>query len=170
MTQAVFLDRDGVINSYEKHVNKPDDLYLYGGVGPAIRRLNESGYMVFIVTNQGGVGLGFLTEENLAEIHEHLESELKKDGAAIDEITACTHKPKAGCGCRKPEAGMILELAEKYEVDLAESYMVGDRKTDIDAGKKAGTKTIFIGNEISTADYKASNLPKAIDWILQQYK
>lgn len=168
MVRAVFLDRDGVINSYEKHVNAPEDLILYEGVGDAIRQLNEAGFLVFVVTNQGGVGLGFLTVENLRQIHTHLESDLRKSGAMIKEIVACTHEPKAGCECRKPGAGMLLTLADKYGVDLSESYMVGDRNTDVEAGKKAGTKTIFIGRDMSFADYKSENLPDAVEWILSQ--
>lgn len=169
--KAVFLDRDGVINDHVRYVNTPDDLILFPGVGHAIRKLNDAGFKVFVVTNQGGVGLGFMKEEALLRIHDKMEAELKRDGAILDEIAYCAHKPKAGCACRKPEPKMILDLADKYNVDVKQSYMVGDRDFDIQAGRKAGAKTIFIGAPGEThpdADHNEKTLVAAADWILQQ--
>lgn len=170
MAKAVFLDRDGVINdNVNKHVNNPDELFLFPGVGPAIRQLKEAGFLVFVVTNQGGVGLGYMKEEMLRTIHDKMETELLQDGAVLDEIAYCAHKPRAGCACRKPEPGMIFRLAERHKVDLKHSYMVGDRDTDIYAGQKAGTKTVFIGStKFPQADYSAPNLADAAAWILQR--
>jgi D-glycero-D-manno-heptose 1,7-bisphosphate phosphatase len=166
--KAVFLDRDGVINDHVRYVNTPADLILFPGVGQAIRKLNDAGFNVFVVTNQGGVGLGFMKEENLRAIHEKMEQELKSDGAILDEIAYCPHKPKEGCACRKPEPKMILDLAAKYDVDVKRSYMVGDRDTDVFAGQKAGAKTIFIGNEaFAPATHSAPTLVEAVEWILQ---
>lgn len=166
--QAVFLDRDGVINDHVRFVNTPEDLILFPDAGQAIKRLNDAGYKVFVVTNQGGIGLGHMKEESLHAIHEKMERELKQDGAILDDIAYCAHKPHARCACRKPEPKMILDLAQKYDIDLAHSYMVGDRDTDVTAGQKAGVKTIYIGDAHAPADFSAPSLAKAADWILSQ--
>jgi D-glycero-D-manno-heptose 1,7-bisphosphate phosphatase len=102
----------------------------------------------------------------LQEIHAKMERELAKEGAKLVEVSACIHVPHAGCACRKPEAGMLLALAEKYEIDLASSYMIGDRDVDIQAGKRAGTLTILVGGAHHTlADYTADNLQEAVGII-----
>ena len=166
--KAVFLDRDGVINDHVRYVNTPDDLILFPGVGQAIAKLNQAGFKVFVVTNQGGVGLGFMKEENLHAIHEKMEALLREEQAEIHEISYCPHKPKEGCACRKPEPKMILDLAQKHDIDLAQSYMVGDRDTDIQAGMKAGTQTVFIGDGFAQASYSAPSLVQAVEWILSR--
>ncbi len=168
---AVFLDRDGVINEVltkrVKFVNKPQQLFFLPGVPQAIKKLNEFFDYVFVVTNQGGVGLGFMKEEQLKNIHVHMAKELKKHGAIIDEVVYCAHKPKAGCACRKPNSKLIVDLAEKYNVDLAKSYMVGDTDTDIIAGKRAGTKGVFLGKHDALADAVFPDLLRAVDWIIE---
>lgn len=168
MKKAVFLDRDGVINKNERPVNLPEELILFPKVGVAIRLLNLAGYLVFVVTNQGGVGLGYLSEKDLKHIHDKMEDDLKTAGAHIHEIQACIHKPHEGCTCRKPDAGMLTTLADKYDIDLPNSYMVGDRLTDIEAGDKAGTRTIFIGDENVDADFVTESLYEAVQWILER--
>lgn len=171
MKKAVFLDRDGVINEVltgrVKFVNKPEDFYLLPGVPEAIRNLNGHFDYIFVVTNQGGVGLGFLKESELRKIHGHMMKELKKRGAIIHDVAYCPHRPKAGCACRKPGSKMIEDLAKKYNVDLSQSYMVGDTDTDIQAGKRAGTKTVFIGEEESSADAVFPDLFSAADWMIE---
>jgi len=168
---AVFLDRDGVINEVltkrVKFVNKPQQLFFLPGVPQAIKKLNEFFDYVFVVTNQGGVGLGFMKEEQLKKIHVHMAKELKKQGAIIDEVVYCAHKPKAGCACRKPNSKLIVDLAEKYNVDLAKSYMVGDTDTDIIAGKRAGTKGVFLGKHDALADAVFPDLLQAVNWIIE---
>lgn len=171
MKKAVFLDRDGVINEVltnrVKFVNKPRDLYFLPGVPEAIKKLNAHFDYVFVVTNQGGVGLGFMKETQLIKIHEFMIAELKKKGAIIEEAVYCAHKPKAGCACRKPGSKLIEDLANKYNVDLTRSYMVGDTDTDIIAGKKAGTKGVFLGESDPLADAVFPDLYKAADWIVR---
>ncbi|PER45224.1 D-glycero-beta-D-manno-heptose-1,7-bisphosphate 7-phosphatase [Bacillus thuringiensis] len=164
--KAIFLDRDGVINQVltdrVRFVNKPEDIYLLPGAADAIAIFNRKGYMVLVTTNQAGVGLGYMTHDELLEIHGHMQAKLinKNPDAHIHEFVACTHRPKDGCSCRKPEAGMLLQLARKYDIDLAGSYMIGDQETDICAGKKAGTKTIRIAStlEETQANFKFSSL------------
>lgn len=171
--KAVFLDRDGVINEVlserVKFVNRPEQLHFLPGVPEAIRKLNESGLfeLIAVVTNQGGVGLGYLKQEELDKIHEHMVSELQKEDAIIHEVASCTHKPKEGCACRKPGSLMMEELADKYDIDLSSSYMVGDREPDIQAGQNAGTKLVFIGEELEGVDATYPNLAEAVDWIIE---
>jgi len=170
MKKAVFLDRDGVINEVltkrVKFVNHPKQLYFLPGVAEAIKKLNEHFDHVFVVTNQGGIGLGYMKEEQLQKIHDTMISKLKKEGANIDEAVYCPHKPKAGCACRKPNSKLIENLAEKYSIDLAKSYMVGDTDTDIMAGKRAGTKGVFLGKSDPLADAVVPDLRAAAEWII----
>ncbi|MFC5449121.1 D-glycero-alpha-D-manno-heptose-1,7-bisphosphate 7-phosphatase [Paenibacillus aestuarii] len=171
-TAAVFLDRDGVINecmtSRVRHVNSPNQLHLIPGVSQAIRELRTAGFMIFVVTNQGGVGAGFLKESTLRLIHDRLKDELAKDDAFVDDIAFCAHKPTAGCICRKPEPGMIKDLAKRYGIDLSKSFMVGDMDTDIAAGAAAGVRTIKIGEAPVNifADFVTSDLAHAAEFII----
>lgn len=171
MKKAIFLDRDGVLNevlsSRVKFVNHPKDLYLLEGAAEAVAELSKTGYDIFVVTNQGGVGLGFLKEQNLRKIHDHLIEVIKEQGGIIKEVSYCPHKPKAGCQCRKPNPGLLLELAQRHDIDLEKSVMVGDHERDIEAGKKAGCKTVFIGEVETAADRKAPSLHDAVPAILE---
>lgn len=170
LKRAVFLDRDGVINEVltkrVKFVNEPKQFYFLPGAEEAIKNLNDCFDYVFVVTNQGGIGLGYMKEKQLQRVHDYMVAELKKKGATIHEVAYCPHKPKAGCECRKPNSKMILDLGEKYNIDLEKSYMVGDTDTDIQAGKKAGTKAVFIGESDPLADAVFPNLQEAAQWII----
>ncbi len=173
MKNGIFLDRDGVINEVltkrVKFVNNPKDMYLLPRVGEAIKRLNDAGFAVFIVTNQGGVGLGYMTENALQNIHEKMKDDLAKFGAKIDEVAYCIHMPSAGCECRKPGSKMIVDLAKRHDIDLVNSYMIGDREVDILAGKAAGVQTILISNEgENLANQRFPTLYKAVEWILEK--
>lgn len=147
MPKAFFLDRDGVINENPHPINHVGQFAFIPGALDAIRMLREHDYQVFVVTNQGGVGLGFMKQEALDEIHRHMNERIAEAGGMLTEIVACTHKPKEGCACRKPEPGMILELVRRHNIDTSRSYMVGDFYTDIQAGYRAGLKTVYIGKE-----------------------
>lgn len=175
MRKAVFLDRDGVINevlsSRVKFVNKPEQFHLLQGVSQAIRQFNEAKIPTFVVTNQGGVGLGYMKKEALEKIHQEMRNQLKSEEAYIDDIAYCPHKPQAGCLCRKPGVQMLMDLAKKHDISLKESIMVGDREPDIQAGRKAGCKTVFIGQEHSfEADAYFSTLQEAAPWIIANLK
>ncbi|PAV31597.1 D-glycero-beta-D-manno-heptose-1,7-bisphosphate 7-phosphatase [Virgibacillus profundi] len=172
MKEAVFLDRDGVINEVLSHrvkfVNKPEDFYLLDRVGQAIKIFNEEGFKVFVVTNQGGIGLGFMKESALHAVHKKMEADLAAFGANIDDIAYCPHKPKAACACRKPKPQMILNLAKKHDVDVANSYMVGDRAPDIEAGREAGTQTVLVGDrkeDHTSADMYFPDLFSFAKWV-----
>lgn len=173
MHKAIFLDRDGVVNEVKskrvKFVNKPADLHLLGGVGEAIKKFNDADWKVFVVTNQGGVGLGYMKEKSLKAIHQKMQDDLALSGANIDEIRYCPHKPHEGCACRKPKPQMILDLAKSHNIDLNKSYMVGDRAPDIEAGKQAGTKTVLVGYRLEAevkADQNFVNLLAFSKWLL----
>ncbi|MCD5324638.1 MULTISPECIES: D-glycero-alpha-D-manno-heptose-1,7-bisphosphate 7-phosphatase [Pontibacillus] len=174
--RAVFLDRDGVINEVltdrVKFVNKREDLHFLPRVPEAIKMLNDSGLfdLIAVITNQGGVGLGYMKEKELQDIHEYMVNELKKLGAEIDEVCYCPHKPKEGCACRKPGSKMIEDVAKEHGIDLSASYMVGDREPDIEAGQNVGTKTVFLGEEYGVANATFPTLYDAAHWIIQDAK
>lgn len=149
--RAVFLDRDGTINVYKGLISSVQDLELIPNIADTIRKINESGYLAIVVTNQPVIARGDCTVEELERIHEKLETLLGQEGAYIDDIFYCPHHPDKGfagerpeykiaCGCRKPRPGMLLQAAEKYNIDLAQSYMVGDDERDMEAGRQAGCK------------------------------
>lgn len=167
MKPAVIFDRDGVINDHRQYVNLPADFILFEDAAPAIRRLNELGFLVLVATNQGGVGLGYMSLESLLAIHAYMQRKLSELGANIDDIAFCPHVPHAGCACRKPKPGLLLELQKRNHFDLRHSYMVGDRETDVQAGQAAGTKTVLIGHGPSAATYVASGISDAVDWIIK---
>ncbi len=154
--KAVFLDRDGTINKYVGFLKNIDEFELLDGAADAIKALNQSGYLVIVVTNQPVIARGEVTLEELDEIHNKMETLLGNEGAYVDDIFYCPHHPDKGfigekpeykieCTCRKPKPGMLLKAAEKYNIDLAMSWMIGDHVNDIEAGKNAGCRTAYIG-------------------------
>ncbi|KNF07932.1 histidinol-phosphate phosphatase family protein [Gottschalkia purinilytica] len=165
MKKAIFLDRDGVINDNKKHVNKPDDLVIYKEAKRGLKKLYDSGYSLFIVTNQGGVELGHITDNDLNKIHKKLIEDLK-DFCKIKEIKYCPYFNK-DASCRKPNPGMLIELKDKYNIDMSESWMIGDMETDIQAGKEVKCKTAKIGKVSDLADINGDNLEEVADKILE---
>ena len=155
--KAIFLDRDGTINKYVGFLRKITDFELLDGVAEAIRKVNESGYLVVVVTNQPVIARGEISIEELEEIHNKMETLLGKEGAYLDAIYYCPHHPHKGyegerlelkidCDCRKPKPGMLLKAAEDFNIDLSQSWMIGDGENDIKAGIKAGCKTVLLSN------------------------
>ncbi len=140
---AVFFDRDGVLNVDKGYVHKPEDVIWIDGAKEAIKFCNEIGLYVFIVTNQAGIARGYYTEEQFLEFSKWMQDELSKIGAHIDAIYYCPHHPKIGkglykqkCECRKPGTGMIRQALREWSIDIKSSFLVGDKKTDIQAGLK----------------------------------
>lgn len=163
--KAVFLDRDGTINKYVGFLTNIDDFELLPGAAEAIRNINRSSYLAIIVTNQPVIARGEVTEEQLLEIHHKMETLLGREGAYLDDIFVCPHHPDKGfagerpkykidCGCRKPKPGMLLEAAQKYNIDLSQSFMVGDSESDMEAGVSAGCRVAFLGNSETYPSYK----------------
>lgn len=170
----MFLDRDGVINRPTVRNGKPyppislSDLVILPGVETALKRLHGVGFKLVVVTNQPDVARGTQSRANVEEIHAALRKYL-----TLDEIRVCYHDDIDRCTCRKPAPGMILDAAHDSEIDLGASYMVGDRWRDIEAGRRAGTRTILIDyvyNEtrVSEADMVVKSLAEATDWIISQ--
>lgn len=142
--RAVFFDRDGVINRDHGYVGSPDRFELVDGAARAVRLCREAGYLVFVVTNQAGVAQGYFDEEAVRALHEHMRALLAADDARIDDIRYCPHHPEAkraqyrqACSCRKPEAGMIRDLAQHWSVNLSRSFLIGDKESDLEAAKRA---------------------------------
>ena len=149
--KAIFLDRDGTINKYVGFLRNIDDFELIEGVSEAIKKINQSGYLAIVVTNQPVIARGEVTWEELHEIHKKMETLLGKDGAYIDGIYICPHHPDKGfegerpeykieCNCRKPKPGLLLQASYDFNIDLSESYMIGDSLRDIEVGENAGVK------------------------------
>jgi D-glycero-D-manno-heptose 1,7-bisphosphate phosphatase len=171
--KAVFLDRDGVIVIPEFRDGRSfapvrlQDYRFYPGVSPALARLKAAGYLLVVVTNQPEVGRGLIAEEVLTEMHRRLLASFP-----IDSIKVCRHMPAEDCNCRKPKPGMLLDAASELAISLADSYMVGDRTTDVDAGRAAGCKTVFIdlgyASEMKpeNACFTAFSIEQAADIIL----
>lgn len=154
--RAVFLDRDGTINRYVGFLRDIEQFELLPGVAEAIRRINASGYLAIVVTNQPVIARGEVTREQLREIHNKMETLLGHEGAYVDALYYCPHHPDRGypgevpelkidCGCRKPRPGLLLRAAADYNIDLANSWMIGDSDSDVQAGQAAGCRTIRIG-------------------------
>lgn len=160
LRKAVFLDRDGVLNEAFVREGKPyppytlEEFRILPGVPEALALLKSAGYLLIVATNQPDIANGKQTLELLNKMHEKLSA-----AGEFDEIKACLHADRENCECRKPKPGMLLEAAKKWNIDLAASFMVGDRWRDIEAGKAAGCKTILIRNE-----YKEKQV--AGDWVV----
>lgn len=150
--RAVFVDRDDTLVKNVPYCNNPDDLSVLPGVPEAVRRLNDAGFLVIMITNQSGIGRGYLDEDILSQIHERLESELSEAGAHLDDIFFCPHRPDEGCSCRKPEIGMGMSAIEKYHIDSRRSFMIGDSDGDMGFGEKMGCTTYRVGPELSFPD------------------
>ena len=157
MQKAVFLDRDGTVNKYVGFLRDIDDFELIDGVAAAIRKINESGYLAIVVTNQPVIARGEVSFEELGEIHNKMETRLGKEGAYLDAIYYCPHHPHKGyegerpelkidCACRKPNPGMLLKAAEDFNIDLSQSWMIGDGENDVKAGINAGCKTVLLSD------------------------
>lgn len=155
--KAVFLDRDGTINKYVGFLRDINEFELLPGAAQAIKRINESGYLAIVVTNQPVIARGEVTIEQLNEIHNKMETLLGKEGAYLDAIYYCPHHPHKGyegeiselkmeCECRKPKPGMLYQAAKDFNIDLNQSWMIGDSENDIKAGIAAGCNTALIGS------------------------
>lgn len=191
MRRAIFLDRDGVINAMVYHAEfglidspaTPEEFRLLPGTAEAIRRINELGFLAIVISNQPGVAKGKFTLDLLAATREKMARELAEQGAQLDAVYYCLHHPQAAieeyrqrCECRKPRPGLLLQAAEEWNVDLAQSYFLGDGITDVQAGQRAGCQTFLINSrkcymcdELArqkvAPDFVAKDLPDAIEAI-----
>ena len=148
--KAVFLDRDGTINAtHPGYVRNPGQFKFQLGAVEAIKKLSKTDYKIIVITNQSGIAKAVVSENNLAEIHNKMISDLKRKGGRIDAVYYCPHFPDSGCGCRKPEIGMFLKAAKDFEINLSKSWMVGDEEKDVVAARMANIKAIKIKGKMS---------------------
>ncbi len=186
LNKAVFLDRDGTVNEEVGYLIDLGKLRLIEGAGTAIRRLNDAGFKVVLVTNQSGVARGYFPEALVHEAHERLDDMLRRFGARIDAVYYCPHHPTAGnseytrdCDCRKPRTGLIDRAAQDLSIDRNHSYMVGDKWSDVELGQRAGVHAILVrsgfapddpGNkrphQLVDPDFFAHTIVEAVDWII----
>jgi D-glycero-D-manno-heptose 1,7-bisphosphate phosphatase len=139
--KAAFLDRDGTLVEEVNFLSNVEDLRVFPFTLEAIRRLKDAGFLVIVVTNQSGIGRGIYDEKEMNAIHDAMQSQL--DGM-IDAFYFCPHLPCDGCLCRKPKLGMIESAMRDFSIDLAGSWMIGDKKIDIETGRSAGTRTAMV--------------------------
>jgi len=150
-SSALFIDRDGTINQDSGYISTPNELKIYPFVAEALRLINKAGLKAIVVTNQSGVARGLYTESELGAIHDRMIGELQHEGARIDAIYYCPHHPDYGgkryrqtCGCRKPQPGMLHEAARAHNVDLARSWVIGDKASDMKLAANAGARGALV--------------------------
>jgi len=177
--KAVFLDRDGTLAPDVPYCSRPEDFNLFEDVPRGIKKLNDNGFIVIVITNQSGIARGYFTEEKLSKIHDKLKRELNEVGAYVDGIYYCPHHPDDGCNCRKPSIGLFEKAIKDYDIDVKSSYLIGDRMLDIEAGYRIGCKNILVPEnnhkekvmkELERSKIKpdkiCKNFDEAVYWIL----
>ena len=181
--KAVFLDRDGTINVEVQYLSQVKDFQFIPGVPWALKCLKQAGFLLVVVTNQSGIGRGYYDEAALDTLHEHMHADLANFGAAIDACYFCPHHPEHAvgeyrreCGCRKPLPGMLQQAAQELDIDLAASFMVGDKIADVEAGLAAGCTSLLVLTGHGSSQQAAlpagvavyPDLPAAAEAILKQ--
>lgn len=181
MKRAVFLDRDGTLNVERHYLHDPDELELIPGSGPALRRLMDAGYTLFIVTNQSGIGRGYYTEADMHAVNAKLTAELTaSDGVTFEKIYFAPESPEEPSYGRKPSPKFLHDAAVEFGINLEESFMVGDKTADLECGWNAGVKQSILvrtgyGAELEQAEPELTarasvvdDVAGAVDWILEQ--
>jgi D-glycero-D-manno-heptose 1,7-bisphosphate phosphatase len=166
--RAVFVDRDGVINEERRHVHRPQDFVLLPGAAAGLRRLAAAGWRLVVVTNQAGIGRGLYTEADYAHLTAHMRALLRAEGVTLDGVYHCPHHPihglgawRVACACRKPAPGMLQRAAAELGLDLSRSAIVGDKRSDLDAGRAAGLACCVLvasGHPTDAEDRAAADL------------
>jgi D-glycero-D-manno-heptose 1,7-bisphosphate phosphatase len=180
---AVFLDRDGTIAEEVGYLNHPSRFRMFPFAAAAVRRLNEAGLPVVIVTNQSGVRRGYFPESLVHTVNELMTQQLAAAGARIEAIYYCPHTSADGCNCRKPKTGMLVHAAREHSLDLRRSFVVGDRYRDVELANNAQARSILVRTGYGEGelawhsakwnvhpDFVAQDLGDAADWILRQPK
>jgi len=172
--KAIFLDRDGVLNEDSGYVYKIEDLNILPGVFDGLKRLRD--FRFFIVTNQSGIGRGYYTVDDFHKFNNHLRDELKRHAIKIEKTYFCPHPPDVMCDCRKPNVKWVMDAAKNFDIDLSKSWVVGDHASDIQLGKNAGCKTVYLltghGKKhlkdalLVKPDYIAATFSEVADYIL----
>lgn len=172
MKKAVFLDRDGILVEDPGYVHKLEDFKLVENAVEGLKLLKN--FQLFIITNQSGIGRGVYKVEDFLKFNSHLIKELEKNKIKIEKTYYCPHTPEDNCGCRKPKTKFLKDAEKEFGIDLKESFVIGDRKSDFELGRNAGCKTIHVltGNGLNSKndvapDYFAKDLVDAAEWILK---
>lgn len=179
MKPAVFIDRDGTINVEKEYLHKIEDFEFIPGADKAIKLLNDNGFLVIVVTNQSGVARGYYGENDVKKLHDHLKSRLKNIGAHFDAIYYCPHhnekgigKYKVECDCRKPNIGMFERARKEFDIDISNSWMIGDKIDDMKFAENAGIKGILVktghGKDVKGDYIKKRDIFEAIKYIINQ--
>jgi D-glycero-D-manno-heptose 1,7-bisphosphate phosphatase len=149
---AVFFDRDGTLIDDVGYPRDPAGVRLVDGAAEALAALRQAGFRLVVVSNQSGIGRGLVTEDEARSVHERFVSEFERHGVRLDDVRYCPHAPEAGCDCRKPAPGLLLAAADDLGLDLDASFMVGDKSSDVEAGHRAGCRTILLAPDGRAAD------------------
>lgn len=185
---AMFLDRDGTINEQMGYINHSSRFHLLPGTGEAVRLLNQKGYLALVVSNQSGVARGYFPRELVDQVHQKMVRLLDEQGAFLDGIFYCPHYPSGKvqeyahpCICRKPQTGLIQQAQARFEIDMARSYVIGDRISDLQMAQNCGLKSILVltGYGLGDMEYViphsrvqpfhvAPDLLHAVRWVLEQ--
>jgi len=144
--KALFLDRDGVINIDHGYVSKPENFEFVDGILDFIKNAQKKGYLPIVVTNQSGIGRGYYSLEDFEKLTDWMLEKMRQAGIEIDrsQVFYCPHPPEVGCNCRKPMPGMLLEAKEHFNIDMKNSWMIGDKQSDIEAAKNAGVGNTYL--------------------------
>jgi len=155
MNKAIFLDRDGVVNIERgEYTWKVEDFELTVGLVGFIKVVKQKGFLVIIISNQGGVGKGLCSIDDVEKAHQYLREELAKENLQLTDIYYCPHHPKTGkCLCRKPESVMLEKAIAQYQIDVQKSFFIGDRDRDVESGEKVGIKTILVKSNDNLCNY-----------------
>jgi D-glycero-D-manno-heptose 1,7-bisphosphate phosphatase len=169
--RVVILDRDGTIVVDRSYLDDPDGLEFLPGAAEGLRALHEHGYRLVVITNQSGVGRGYISLRQLELIHDRLTEMVRLAGAQLDGIFFCPHTPSAGCSCRKPQLGLLMRAASELDFDPSTVVVVGDKESDIEFGHRVGAPTVLISNSATSAttatlpDFIAPDLAQAAQFI-----
>lgn len=173
-TPVVFLDRDGVINEEREYIHTPEQFKFLPGVFDGVKKLEEKGFQIVVVTNQAGIGLGYFTREDFFKVNKKMLTEFGKKNISISKIYFCPHSKSDDCNCRKPKIGMITKALKDLNIDLKKSWVIGDKADDIEMGKAVGCKTILVltghgknSQKKAKPDFITPNLSVAADIILK---
>ncbi len=178
MTRAIFLDRDGTIMEDVGYPRHPDQVTLLHGATDALKRLQQKGYLLVVISNQSGIGRGWVSQMEADSVHERFIELLAKKDVQIRKAYYCPHAPDAGCGCRKPAIGLFQQAKDELGFELSRCVMIGDKSSDVEAGRQAGCRTILFAKEPLTTETTTETMVKAhliattwdqaAEWVLRE--
>jgi D-glycero-D-manno-heptose 1,7-bisphosphate phosphatase len=170
--KAIFLDRDNTLIKDDGYFHDPDAIAFVPHAVDGLLKLQQAGFLLFVVSNQSGIGRGYFPESDAIAVHKRIIELLQEQGVRLEKIYYCPHAPEENCPCRKPKPFLILKAAKEFGVDLAKSFFIGDHMKDMEVGRAAGTMTVFLGpsKKSSVVDLSASDLSEAADLIILHEK